>query len=330
MWSLATPYALLLLPLPLLALRLLPPQSAASGALRVPMVIGSRLETGSGSDMAAAGQRLLPAVIWIALVIALAGPRVVEPSPALPASGRDIVLALDLSGSMEREDFELDGAVVSRLDAVKRVATTFVRGRAGDRVGLVIFAEQAYFAAPPSFDVESVARAVATATIGISGRSTAISDGLGLALKRLQSSASPSRVVILLSDGVNTAGTVAPRDAAALAKQLGVRVHTIALGPRDTSDAGENLDAVDAETLRAIAELSGGAAFRVRTTDDLAAVADEIDAMETARTGAPVVELHRELWTYPAALALLAALVLLVTAHKPSLRPFSGLAGRPR
>ncbi len=314
MWSLADPLALLLLPLPLLAARLLPPAFGASGALRVPMAIGARLEAGSGSGVAAAGRRALPLLLWVALVIALAGPRVVMPSPALPASGRDIVLALDLSGSMEREDFELDGEVVSRLDAVKQVAVEFVRGRAGDRVGLVIFAEKAYFAAPPSFDVESVARSIAAATIGISGRSTAISDGLGLALKRLQTSRAPSRVVILLSDGVDTAGTVDPRDAAGLAKQLGIRVHTIALGIRDTSDAEDPRDAVDAETLRAVAELSGGTAFRVRTTDDLAAVARSIDAMEASQAGAPIVELHRELWIYPAALALLAALAMLVDA----------------
>lgn len=311
-WSLAAPLALLLLPLPLLAMRLLPPASGGSGALLVPGVVGDRLENQDrrGPGLAAASRRLLPALLWLCLVVALAGPRVTLPSAALPASGRDIVLALDLSGSMERVDFELEGAPVSRLEAVQRVAVDFVRGRAGDRVGLVIFAETAFFAAPPTHDVEAVAQAVQGATIGISGRSTAISEGLGLALKRLQESQAASRVVILLSDGVETSGTVEPTDAARLAGELGIRVHTIALGPLATDEAGGGRDAVDAPTLRAVAEASGGTAFRVRTMEDLEAVARSLDAMEASPQGAPVVEVYRELWVYPAGLAFALALLI--------------------
>ena len=160
MWSFAAPYAFLLLPLPLLALLLLPPRRAASGALIVPAALAARLTAGSADGVRVRARRLLPALLWLALVLALAGPQRLEAVAALPTSGRDIVLSIDLSGSMEKDDFVLDGAPVSRLDAVKRVASSFVRSRAGDRVGLVIFAETAYFAAPLTFDVESVARAV--------------------------------------------------------------------------------------------------------------------------------------------------------------------------
>lgn len=318
-WSLAAPLALVLLPLPLLALRLLPPARGATGALFVPAALAERLEGQSGPRAAGpieAGRRLLPALLWLCLVVALAGPRIVVPSDALPASGRDIVLALDLSGSMEQVDFELDGEAVSRLDAVKAVAIDFVRRRAGDRVGLVVFAETAYFAAPPTHDIEAVAGAVRDAAIGISGRSTAISDGLGLALKRLQGSDSAARIVVLLSDGVDTSGTVEPKDAANLARTLGVRVHTIALGPLATDEPGASRDAVDAETLRVVAEASGGTAFRVRTTADLEAVARSIDAMEASHQGAPTVEVHRELWIYPAALAFALALLILLDERR--------------
>jgi Ca-activated chloride channel homolog len=316
MWSLASPIALLLLPLPQLAARILSQPGAESGALIVPNAIAARLEAGQASAMDAAGRRLLPIILWVALVLAIAGPQRVVPTKALPASGRDIVLSLDLSGSMEQMDFEYEGRKVSRLDAVKRMAIAFVRGRAGDRVGLVIFAKEPYFATPPTYDVEAVAQSIEAATIGISGRSTAISDGLGLALKRLEKSASRSRVVILLSDGVNNAGTVVPKDAAELARTLGIRVHTIALGPRDMSETENDPDVVDTETLRAVAQASGGTAFRVRTTSDLEAVGRSIDAMETSPAEAPVAEIHRNFWMYPAALAFLAALLVLVSDRR--------------
>ncbi|KQT82187.1 VWA domain-containing protein [Aurantimonas sp. Leaf443] len=312
MWTLAFPLALLLLPLPLLAARLLPPRARGTGALLVPPSIGARMTAGGAPGVAARTRRLLPALLWCLLVLALAGPERLGTVEALPAEGRDLVLAMDLSGSMEKEDFELDGAPVSRLDAVKRVAAAFVRGRAGDRVGLVIFGETAYFAAPPTFDTEAVAKTIEAASIGISGRSTAIADGLGLALKRLSESRAPSRVVILLSDGVNNAGAVAPTDAGSLAARLGVRVHTIALGPKDLESNPTERDVVDAATLRAISEASGGTTFRVRTMADLVGVTQAIDALETDRAARPPVAIREPFWTWPACAALLLALGLVL------------------
>lgn len=316
MWSFAFPYAFLLLPLPLLALLLLPPRRAATGALIVPDSIAERLAAGAADGVRARARRLLPALLWLALVVALAGPQRLEPVAALPTTGRDIVLSIDLSGSMEKEDFALDGAPVTRLDAVKRVASGFVRSRAGDRVGLVIFAETAYFAAPLTFDVESVARTIEEATIGISGRSTAIADGLGLAMKRLERSDAASRVVILLSDGANNAGTVQPDDAGALARRLGVRVHTIALGPEDLETAPQSRDAVDTATLRSIANESGGETFRVRTTADLESVTRAIDALETSAFDRPAAQIYRAYWVYPGVLALLLSIGLIIGGRR--------------
>ncbi|SFL72785.1 VWA domain-containing protein [Methylobacterium pseudosasicola] len=325
-FDLAAPWILLALPLPLLAARLLPAErEGGSGALLVPgtLVGGAR----SGADLAARGRRRAALIwtLWAALVVALSGPRLVMPAAALPASGREIMIAMDLSGSMERRDFALDGETVNRLTAVKRVGTDFIRRRAGDRIGLVIFADQAYVAAAPSFDTAAVARALDEATIGISGRSTGIGDGLGLALRRLDPkdtqsgtdavtpAARPAKAVILLSDGANNAGQTAPKDVAALAQELGVKVYTIALGPRDMADADGEQDVVDTETLRDMAQASGGQAFRVRTTDDLVRVADAIDRLEGGRALAPPLPLRRDLWPWPAALALAAAAALLAT-----------------
>lgn len=313
MWSLAAPLALLLLPLPLVARRLLPPRRRGSGAVFVPSAIAEGMAEPRGLVSGARVRRLLPGLLWILLVVALAGPRALETSDALPASGRDVVLALDLSGSMEKEDFALDGEALSRLDAVKRVGAHFVRGRAGDRVGLVVFGDRAYYGAPLTFDTESVARSIEAATIGVSGRSTAISDGLGLAIKRLSRSDASSRVVVLLSDGVDTTGTVAAADVASLADRHGVRVHTIALGPADLETAPASRDAVDTATLRAVAERSGGRTFRVRDMADLAAVADTIDALEPSPASRPPLEIQREYWMYPAAAAFVIALILLAS-----------------
>ena len=319
-FDLASPWALLALPLPLLAARLIPPEEAGgSGALRVPdtLVAGAR----AGADIALRGRRraVLVWTLWAALIAALSGPRLVLPAVALPASGREIMIAMDLSGSMERRDFTLDGETVTRLAAVKRVGTDFIRRRAGDRIGLVIFADQAYVAASLSFDTASVARALDEATIGIAGRSTGIGDGLGLALRRLEPKApaaegdrpAAGRAVILLSDGANNAGQTAPKDVAALAREVGVKVYTIALGPRDMADADGEQDVVDTETLRDMARTSGGEAFRVRTTDDLVRVAEAIDRLEGGRAAAPPLALRRDLWPWPAALAFLCAGALL-------------------
>lgn len=316
MWSLAAPLALLLAPLPLLVARLLPPGESADGALRVPPAIVARLAAGQSSPVAGKGRVILFWLMWFGIVVALADPRMPLAAPALPASGREIMLALDLSGSMANRDFTVDGKPARRVDALKRVAKNFIRQRAGDRVGLVVFAELAYVVASPSFDVSAVSRALEEVDIGLVGRSTAIGEGLGLALKRLSESNAPSRVVILLSDGVNNTGTVQPLDAARLARTLGVRIHTIALGLHDLADPEDDPDAVDAETLKAVAEASGGTAFRVRTTEELEQVSRSIDQLESGRALAPPTIVHADLWIYPASLAFFAALASLVLERR--------------
>lgn len=311
MWSLATPAALALLPLPFLARRLLPPVRHAKAALLVPPTIARQLGRAGHHGLASRLPVLLPSIVWIGLVLALAGPQRLVDTGALPVSGRDIVLVLDLSGSMETEDFEIEGRTVRRLDAVKAVGAAFARRRAGDRIGLVIFAEAPYFATPMTYDTEAVARAIEGATIGISGRSTAISDGLGLAMKRLSQGEAASRVVVLLSDGVDTSGRVAPVGASKLAGTLGIRLHTIALGVTATGEAGATRDSVDAGALEKMAAATGGETFRVRSTADLAAVSADIDRMEANAHQAASVAVQMPLWPWPAGLALAACLALL-------------------
>ncbi|SEA79612.1 VWA domain-containing protein [Rubrimonas cliftonensis] len=303
----ADPWALLLAPLPLLMLRYGPRARAASAAMAAPESVSAMSRGAEAALAARMGATLAPWVAWLALLLALAGPRTLENAPVAPPSGRDVLLAIDLSGSMERQDFVYRGAQARRIDVTRRVAADFVRGRAGDRVGLVVFGDHAFVAAAPSFDVEAVAQALEGMTIGVAGRSTAISDGLGLALRRLDRSDAPSRVVILLSDGTNTAGMVRPQEAAALAAEMGVRVHTIALGPLARGEGSQDRNAVDDVTLAQIAHASGGAAFRVRDGEDFRAVDAALDALEPSPTDAPRIAAWRDLWPWPAALSLLAA-----------------------
>lgn len=302
--SFVFPWAVLLLPLPLILLRLLPPEEARSGALALPPALARATRPVNTNPAVRHARLLLPAVAWILAVVALAGPRIEQVFDILPDSARDIVLALDLSGSMEREDFSLDGHQVSRLAAVQAVASRFVEGRAGDRVGLVVFGDRAYVAAAPTHDVAAVAHVIGSTRIGVSGKATAIADGLGLAIKRLQDRDAKSRVVILLSDGQDTSGLVDPVAAARVASELGIRIHTVALGPNDLENAPDARDAVDTATLREIAEVSGGRLFRVRTTDDLRAVTEAIDSLEPSSAEAPPIRGWRDLWVWPAGAAV--------------------------
>lgn len=315
MFELAQPWLLLLLPAPLLLRMLLPARRLGGGALDVPERIGAMLSADQAAQETGArrvsADTLLAGGIWALLVIALCGPRDLEPVPALKVTGRDLAIVLDLSGSMVQDDFFLDGQQITRHEAVIQVGADFARRRGGDRVALIVFGSQAYYAAPFTFDVEAVARRIETSVIGISGRATSISDGLGLALKRMAGSDAESRVVILLSDGVNNMGATEPRGVASLAAEMGVRVHTIALGPKDLSVAEEGeRGVVDAATLRAIAKISGGESFRVKTTEDLVVVTDALDRLEATDSQGLAAEVYRDYWVWPAAFAAMLSLAL--------------------
>ena len=308
----STPLAALLLPLPLLAAWLLPRRRASGDALRLPDSVLARFGAGSGARrvfLRRAGG-VLPWLLWLALLAGLAGPRVAVGTTGATVTGRDIMLVLDLSGSMLQQDFEIDGRKASRVAVLKKAGAEFIRRRSGDRIGLVIFAEEAYAVAPLTFDIEAASRLLDQAEIGIVGRSTAIGDGLGLALKRLSASSAKSRVIVLLSDGANDAGSTDPRAVAGLARTMGVRIHTIAMGLYDLESGGEQRDAVDSAALRQIAETSGGTAFRVRKSEDLDAASRAIDALEASPQRAPPRVIYRELWIWPAGLALLLALLI--------------------
>ena len=313
----AWPWLLLALPLPLLARWLLPASRATGAALKVPY--GARLDAiaQAGSHaLRGGGLHPLMAIAWILLCVAAARPQQLGEAVQPPQAGRDLMLALDLSGSMGEPDMELGGRPVDRLTAAKAVLADFLDRRAGDRVGLLVFGQRAYTLTPLTLDRDSVREQLTDSVVGLAGQETAIGDAIGLAVKRLRTQPAEQRVMILLTDGVNTAGALDPRKAAELARSEHVRVHTIAFGGEGSlSVFGFKLpmpgagDEVDEATLRAVAEQTGGRFFRARDTSELAGIYGEIDRLEPVHRPGKAVRPKLERYAWPLAAAFGCALL---------------------
>lgn len=322
MISFACPWAWLLLPLPYLIYRFMPSALAAEeAALWVPSLQPYGETRHRSSRQRWPWWLLLPAVIcWVSLVISTAQPQWLGDPLELPISGRDLVLAVDLSGSMGTEDFVLSGNKVDRLTALKSVAMEFIARRQGDRLGLILFADQAYVQTPLTFDRQTVRQLLAEAVLGLAGEKTAIGDAIGLAVKRLQTSQSQQRILILLTDGANTAGQVSPLKAAELAARQGLKIYTIGIGADEMVvssfffDRTVNPSAdLDEKTLTAIAEKTGGRYFRARDTDELEQIYAMLDQLEPVEKEQEVFRPITALYPWPLGFALAGSLLLALT-----------------
>jgi len=315
---------LLLLPLPLLVRRLLRPASGAQEAgLRVPSLTGFAVLTNRPQAEKLFNWRFWLAVIaWLLLVLATARPERIGDELDVPVSGRNLMLAVDLSGSMDAKDFELGGRRVDRLTATKAVASDFIGRREGDRIGLILFGERAYLQVPLTLDRETVNVLLMEAFIGLAGEKTAIGDAITLAVKRIhdQGAVGGEQVLVLLTDGANTAGEIEPLKAAELAAQIGLRIYTIGIGAEQMAvpsitggmrRVNPSAD-LDEETLTAIAQQTGGRYFRARDTaglQDIYRLLDELEPVAEPEAGfRPVTALFH--WPLGGAfvLALLLAL----------------------
>src|SRR5579875_457553 len=312
--SFAWPWLFLLLPLPWLLCRLLPP-AARGAALRLPQhVVLARTSAASGPPR---WRRAVAVLAWALLVCAAARPQQLAPPQAIRHTGRALMLAVDCSGSMAIEDMQLGGQTVSRFAAIKAIAGRFVAERAGDDVGLILFGTHAYLLTPMTFDVETVAKQLDGAAIGLPGRETAIGDAIVLAVKHLSALPAKARVLVLLTDGVNTAGSVEPLAAAKLAEAAHVRIYTIGVGSgTQTIDMfGLRMQApgseLDIPTLTAIARDTGGRFFRAADGDQLAAAYRAIDELEPLAGGDSTLRPRREWYPWPLGAALLLACTLL-------------------
>lgn len=304
------PWMLAALPAPWIARRLLPP-APVTGGVRLPFAAA----LGAAQQAADAGGWRVhwPAMLaWALLVLAASRPAWVGDPVELPAAGRDLLLAVDISGSMDEADMRLGGQRVNRLQAVQDVAGDFIERRRGDRIGLILFGDQAYLYSPLSLDRDTVATLLADAAVGLAGQKTAIGDAIGLGVKRLRDSPAEERVLILLTDGVNTAGEVDPDKAAELAQTAGVRVHTIGFGAAPGGLTGFftlQQAQIDERQLQRIADTTGGRYFRGRDTAELRAIYQLLDEIEPVDVDARTFRPQRSLFHWP-----LAAAVLLVAA----------------
>ncbi len=320
----------LLIPLPWLLRKFLPVAETRSAALKIPFY-QRWLSVPTVKNSAATNKsplRYFYYSSWLLLLIAAAKPMWIGEPVNLPTSGRDIMLAIDLSGSMENPDFVLNGQQVDRLTAVKAVAGEFISRRQGDRLGLILFGKRAYVQTPLTFDLKTVRYMLEDAEIGLAGKETAIGDGIGLAVKRLQDRPVDSRVLILLTDGANTAGEVEPLKAAELAKGVDLKIYTIGVGADSldvqtffgTRNINPSAD-LDEKTLTSIASLTGASYFRAKDTAGLEKIYATLDQLEPAAQEAETMRPQASLFYWPLSAAILLLLIssciAMLTVHLP-------------
>lgn len=262
-------------------------------------------------------QTLLLALMWLLLVVALARPQHIGESVQLPVSGRDVLLTVDISPSMDEQDMVIQGRSINRLQAVKRVLDDFIKRREGDRLGLLLFGTEPYIQAPLTFDLQTVRILLEEAGIGMAGRATAIGDALGLAIKRLRDRPQEQRVVILLTDGANTAGEITPDKATEIAKAAGVRIYTVGIGAESMVQRGllgsrrvnPSRD-LDEALLTRMAEATGGKYFRARSLPELELIYESINQLEPIELEGKHYRPVTELYAWPAGLAVVLWLIL--------------------
>ena len=302
------PLVLALAPLPLVASRLLPSAAMPGGALRTPFSAQLRALSAVGRPQGRPTLRIAAWGVWLLLLLSAARPVAVGAPIDLPVLARDMLLAVDISGSMKKRDMRVGGLQVTRLDAVKAVVGDFVERRRGDRLGLILFGTHPYLQSPLSFDLDTVSTLLREATIGIAGEYTSIGDAIGLSVRHLRERPAKSRVVILLTDGVDSGhGKLRPDRATQLATQAGIRIHTIGFG------GGGGLlrrAKVDEDSLRAMAQATGGRYFRARDARQLAKIYATLEALEPIEQDGETFRPERSLLHWPLATATVFSLAL--------------------
>jgi Ca-activated chloride channel family protein len=313
MFHLAWPWMALLLPLPWVFLRLRDAAEPAGSALYLPFAAAVASPRAPASTLPR-GQLALLAAIWALLVLAAMRPQWLGRPLPVPTTGRQIMLAIDCSGSMASEDME---GGESRLQVVQQVAGRFIDQRRGDQIGLILFGTRPYLQAPLTTDISTAHQFLDEAVVGVAGPQTAIGDAIGLAIKQLRQRESTGgaavrqSVLILLTDGGNDAGVMPPIEAARLAAQTGLRIFTIGVGAAEEQSlfglTTGNSD-LDVDLLKKIADITGGEYFRATDAEALSAVYRKIDELEPAAGDKQWLRPAAEWFSWPLALALLLSL----------------------
>lgn len=314
----AWPYVFLLIPLPWVLSYIIPrTRYLGAAALKVPDLndfasfhLPSTLSKSNKHDFLF----YVCFIAWALLVIAAARPQKVGEPIKIPQTGRDLMLAVDLSGSMTTSDFEINGRTVDRLTALKFILSDFIERRKGDRLGLILFGSQAYLQAPLTFDTTTIQQLLKESAVGLAGTETAIGDAIGLAVKQLKDNNQQSKVLILLTDGINNTGEFTPEKAASIAANAGLKIHTVAIGANEAiiqtifgaRRVHPSAD-IDEAALKMISEKTGGQYFRAYDTKELASIYQQIDQIEPIENDDKFFRPKEEIYKFP----LLAALLLI-------------------
>ncbi|MDR2012903.1 MAG: VWA domain-containing protein [Rhodanobacter sp.] len=326
MVEVAWPWLLIALPLPFVAAWVLPrARGLASAALHLPH-LGVALPEQANVSAVPWLRRGFALLAWALLVCAAARPQWVGQAQDVPRSGRDLLLAVDTSGSMGIEDMQLGNRPAPRFSAIQAIGADFIRRRTGDRVGLLMFGMNAYLLVPLTFDLKTVDKQLQEASIGLAGAErTAIGDAVGLAVKRLRDRPQQQRVLVLMTDGANNSGELDPNKAIELAAENHVRIYTLGIGadtlringPMGTSRVVNPSADLDEKMLSEMAQKTGGRYFRARNSADLAEAYRAFDQLEpiadTTQNLRPVDELFW--WPLAGALVAVACAFLLPVAR---------------
>lgn len=305
-------WAWLALPLPWFVYRFWPPLPKPGG-----VQIGYLSDSESSPAQASPVLKLLLCLSWFMLIAACARPIWLGDPITFHPKQRDLMLVVDLSGSMAQEDMKLGDEYIDRLSATKTVLKHFIQKRQGDRLGLILFADHAYLQTPLTFDRQTIEKQLDRTVIGLVGQQTALGDGIGLATKTFIDDDAPQRVMIVLSDGSNNAGVLSPNEAAQLAKKYHATIYTVGLG------AGEMLvkqffmtrkvntaEDLDEKTLQQVADLTGGQYFRARDTEDLEQIYNTINQLEPVTGQSQTWRPQTDWFHYPLAASLVLSLIV--------------------
>ena len=313
MLEFAWPWMFPLLPLPILAWWWLPPYRARQASVQVPFFDRLAAATGQVPQRGAvvlrrrAVQMIVATLVWVLVVAALARPQWVSDPVTREVSARDLVLAVDISGSMDQRDFRTpDGQMLTRLDGVKRVIGDFIARRHGDRIALILFGTRPYVQVPFTQDLDTAQQLLDQTQVGMAGQQTAIGDTIGLAIKTLDNSAAQQKILILLTDGNDTASRVPPEHAADIARQNDIAVYTVGVG--DPAASGENR--VDLGVLKAVASTTHGQFFRAEDGAQLQAIYADIDRLVPVKLQTLSWRPKLPLFQWPLGAAVIIALLL--------------------
>ena len=294
-------WVFILLPLPWVAARFLPPRIRTEPVVRVPFLDRIQHAAGETSKTGKPSSVWKKWLIWLLVLTALARPQWIEPPIEKQIPTRDLLLIIDLSGSMEAEDFtDETGNKTDRLTATKEVVGDFLLRREGDRVGLVVFGSAPFLQAPFTTDLDLCRQLLDETAVRMAGPSTAFGDAIGLGISLFEESDAPNKTIIALTDGNDTSSAVPPVEAAQVARDRGITIHTIAMGNPET--VGE--EKLDEDALKNVAQTAGGEYFLALNRSELETIYTTLDQLETREIQTISHRPRRDLYFWPLAVAL--------------------------